>query len=155
MKRNLTFIYKIVLCFIMLGMGDRLFLLAQKCPDYYTNCGHEDDSFYLSAMSQGLNIHGRQKVSVLCVFLSGKENYISVCGEPGLGLLQFKILDYDTKTVLYNNAGDQFRQNIKVKVEVTTNIIIQVSAPAASFSSVEGNCAGLLIMYKGHYPLMW
>lgn len=121
---------------------------GQYCQNYGSKCDLIDNSYMKGSTSQGLKIANGQKVSAVSVFYEGNENYISVCGEFDVGLIQFKILNAETKEILYDNADDYYKQNISIQVEITTKVIIQLSAPNAKFSFTEGKCIGLLVAYK-------
>lgn len=122
------------------------FLVAQNCQNYGTKCDLTDNAYTKGSISQGLKIPNGQMVSVVCMFYEGKENYISVCGEFDVGLIHFQILNFATKEVLYDNTEDYNKQNINLQVNVTTKVIIQLSAPNVKYFT-EAKCIGLLIAY--------
>lgn len=146
MDGKITFIKKIIFFYFVILYS--AISLAQNCNDYGTNCGLINKSYAKGSISQGLKILSGQVISMVCVFYEGMENCISVCGEFETGEINFQILNYDTREQLYDNSDDHNRQNISLNVEVTTKVIIHLSAPNAKYSFSEGKCIGLLVAYK-------
>lgn len=145
MDSKITFIKKIIIYYFILCYS---FSMAQNCQNYGTKCDLIDNSYAKGSVSQGLKIAYGQMVSIVCMFYKGNENFISVCGEFDAGLIQFRILNFETKEVLYDNTDDNFKQNTSLWVEITVKAIIQLSAPNAKYSFTEDKCVGLLVAYK-------
>lgn len=146
MYKKIIFNRIIIICVLLMINTSKV--SAQNCLNYHANCDLTDNSYAVSSMSLGMKIVSGEKLIIMGLFYAGKANYISVCGESGIGKIQFKILDYETKKILYDNSEDNLAQRIAISIEVTAKVIIRISAPSAVYAGTETKCVGLLIAQK-------
>ena len=89
-----------------------------------------------------------RKVTINQVFYGDRTYQISVCGKGRLGKIQYRLLSDDgQRSVLYDNAVDNFQPLKLFEIQSTMKIIIEITAPHY-FDDETSECAGVKIAYK-------
>ena len=161
-----TFVKIFLLCLIP---AFSILLLAQRhenvakvtgsrpCADFHKKtCMHlPDEGFAYNAQSRsGLFTKGQQ-FSVKAIFFKRMDYHISVCTEDK-SLTNFIIKDARTEEILYNNAKDNYTEEVQISNENTRTIKIEITLAGTKESSEkkntikgrEGVCAGILIEHR-------
>jgi hypothetical protein len=121
---------------------------AQTCKDFENKCQSAPKGFKKSSLSRAFSMRKMKKIKLNTTLLGGNQYFISVCGKAKLGNMHIRIITDDNfKSVLYDNAADDFAANKQFEVEETTKISIEISAPQF-FTESESECAGIYIAYK-------
>ncbi len=125
-------------------------VLAQDCTGFHKyHCLYADYSFYYSKQSKSTLMSHGQTTSLNIVAYGGEEYYVGLCAHRKFGDLKMRILeDSEEKTVIYDNAQDDFAQNVTFINEKTRNLIIEVSVPEDKSDENNRRCVGILIEYK-------
>lgn len=139
------------LLFITLFLSP-LLSFAQDCTDYHQyHCMYADYTFFYSRQSKSALFRRGQTSELKIVAYSGEDYYIAVCAHRKFGDIQFKILeDNANKTLIYDNAEDEYAESLIFSNEVTRNLIIQVSVPDADIkeSADDRRCVGVVIEFR-------
>jgi len=89
-----------------------------------------------------------RKVVINQVLYGDRTYQISVCGKNRLGKIQFRLIsDDEQRTVLYDNAVDNFKQVKLFEINSTMKVVIEITAPHF-FEDGISECAGVKIYYK-------
>jgi len=123
--------------------------LSQECINYHKDfCPLPDYSFYYDQQSKGLDMFVGEKIRINIIFYASTDYYLSVCGHRKFKIIQFQIIDPDSKRILYDNAGEDYVDNIIIKNKNTRNLIVEVSIPR-ELNKVKKNddkkCVGILL----------
>lgn len=89
------------------------------------------------------------------VVFYGQKNYVlSFCASHHLYPLHFRLLDPDSREVLYDNASDKYLGSLEVGFDETKSLLIEVDVLAETATSKdqksEPGCMGLLIQYDNY-----
>ncbi len=127
-------------------------VMSQDCTGFHEyHCRYADYTFFYSKQSKStLMAHG-QTTSLNVVAYGGEEYYIGLCAHRKFGELKMRILeDNDARTVIYDNAQDEYTQSVTFINEKTRNLIIEVSVPETTSQSNENTrrCVGVLMEFK-------
>ena len=124
---------------------------GQDCTDYHQyHCLYADYTFFYSRQSKSALFRQGQTSELKIVAYSGEDYYIAVCAHRKFGDIQFRILeDNADKTVIYDNADDEFSESLTFSNEVTRNLIIQVTVPDTDVKgSNDRRCVGVVIQFR-------
>jgi hypothetical protein len=131
------------------------FSFAQDCTDYHQyHCIYADYTFFYSRQSKSALFRRGQTSELKIVAYSGEDYYVSVCAHRKFGNLRLKILeDNANKTLIYDNADNDYNESIIFSNEVTRNLIIQVSVPEADVKDInDRRCVGVVIQFRKTNP---
>ena len=121
---------------------------GQNCAGYDKKCASAPKEFKASTLSRSISLRKMRKVIVNQVFYGDRTYQISVCGKSKLGKIQYRVLsDDESRSVLYDNAVDNFKQMKFFEIQSTMKIIIEITAPHY-FDESTSECAGVKIYYK-------
>lgn len=105
---------------------------VRKCYSYeHDSCGLSDNIYYKvhNSSRSALFLVGQTSETPFTIY-NGRDYRISMCWDPILGnRLLFKILDGPTRSVLYDNANDEYNTDFEFTVARTSEIIIQITVP--------------------------
>ncbi len=139
MKKKLYFIVLLLLISIP--------LISQNCNSYYKKCTSVPIGFVESSSSRSFKIRKGKNVRFVLTAYGGREYFFSICAKSKVGDLQFRLIDPEKETVLYDNASEVLCDSKIIKVEFTQKIIIQVFAPNWKSNNLY-ECGGFRIAYK-------
>ncbi len=127
-------------------------LFSQDCTDYHEyHCIFGDYTFFYSKQSKSMLMRPGQKAQVKIIAYGGEDYYISVCANKKFGKLRFRIIeDNDDKTVIYDNAENNYQESIIFSNEVTKNLIVEIIVPEATSEKKarEYRCVGMVVMFR-------
>lgn len=133
---------------------------AQDCIDYHKKkCKRtqETTNYNLSPDSRSALLLKGQTSEFRLLIYQGKDYRITVCNDEILGTnIQFKIIDYDTNEVLYDNKDYNYVKEFEFTVLMSRTVKIIVTVPDDSNSTTVTNsgfrakptsmgCVGVLI----------
>ena len=123
---------------------------AQDCTGYHQyHCTYADYTFYYSRQSKSALFQQGQTSELNMVAYGGEDYYIGVCAHRKFGDLHFRILeDNDARTVIYDNADDEYSKSIIFSNEITRNLIIEVTVPQEKTTDMERRCVGVIIQFS-------
>ncbi|MBN2610609.1 MAG: hypothetical protein JXB00_03555 [Bacteroidales bacterium] len=124
---------------------------SQDCTDYHQyHCAYADYTFFYSRQSKSFLFRKGQTAEVQIVAYAGEEYYLSVCGARKLGTIRFRIISDDNdRTVLFDNAENEYQSSVSFVNEATSNLIIELStAEGSSKESKDTGCLGLVVQFK-------
>jgi hypothetical protein len=124
---------------------------GQDCTDYHQyHCLYADYTFFYSRQSKSALFKPGQTSDMKIVAYSGEDYYVSVCAHRKFGNIHLRILeDNVNKSVIYDNAQDNYSDFITFSNEVTRNLILEVSVPEGdSKESNERRCVGVVIQFR-------
>ena len=141
---------KSYIIFVLAFLSAIIGVSAQDCSDYHQyHCVYADYTFFYSRQSKSALMQRGQTSSLNMVAYGGEDYYIGVCAHRKLGEIQFKILeDNDARTVIYDNATDEYATSIVFSNENTRNLIIEVIVPDGSGNEKDRRCVGVLIQFR-------
>ncbi len=124
-----------------------------RCKRYHTlKCKyHTSDNFQYSGMSRSAEfVKGTTSQFKINVF-GGCDYRFAICYNKELGDVQFKILeDNKDKTLIFDNASENFRKEIILTTNGAKSLIIEVSIPNDGTDvqpESQRFCLGVLIEY--------
>jgi hypothetical protein len=124
---------------------------GQDCTDFHQyHCSYADYTFFYSRQSKSIQFRKGQSSEFQIIAYGGEDYYLAVCGSQKLGNIRFQIIeDNADRTVLYDNADNEYLESISFTNEVTRNMIIQLSVEEGSVkeSKITG-CAGMVIQFR-------
>jgi len=142
----------LILLFILSGLAFGQGLFAQDCTDYHQfHCPYADYTYYYSRQSKSALFERGQVSELRIVAYGGEEYYIAVCANRKWKNMRFRLLeDNDERTVLYDNAENEYAVEMKFKNNATRNLIIEVITPEPENPSDAGEhrCVGVVIMFR-------
>ncbi|OQA99124.1 MAG: hypothetical protein BWY22_00599 [Bacteroidetes bacterium ADurb.Bin217] len=133
---------------------------AQDCIDYHKKkCKRtqETTNYGISPDSRSALLLKGQTSEFRLLIYQGKDYRITVCNDEILGTnIQFKIIDYDTNEVLYDNKDYNYVKEFEFTVLMSRTVKIVVSVPDDSNTTAVNNsgfrakptsmgCVGVLI----------
>lgn len=151
---------KIIRIIILLGMCSLPGLIArsQECVTYHEvgDCIMDRNKAYkIYSQSRSAVISATDTVEFNIVFYGQKDYICSFCTHQKFYPVNFRLLDPDTREVLYDNKDDNYIESLGVGFDVTKTLIIQVNVLARKATPEEIkdylSCIGLLLQYK-NYP---
>jgi hypothetical protein len=124
---------------------------GQDCTDYHQyHCSYADYTFFYSRQSKSILFRKGQTSEIQFVTYGGEDYYLAVCGNRKLGNIRFRIIeDNADRTVLYDNADNEYLESINFTNEVTQNMIIELAvAEGAARDAKESGCVGVVIQFR-------
>src|SRR4030042_245065 len=147
LKRVLTFSLLVIPCYSF----------AQECVDYYRQGDCIMDvkkSFKIYSQSKGFMMSPQDSVDINIVLYGQKDYIFSFCTHAKLYPIRYRLIDPDTKEIIYDNISDNFIESIGIGFNITRNIIIRINilARRATEYDIEQKigCVGMLIKYKNY-----
>ena len=146
--------------FIIVGFVGVFSVSAQDCIDYHKKkckTAQETSNYTLSNDSRSALLLKGQTSEFRFLIYQGKDYRIRVCADEILGAnIQFKILDYDTNEVLYDNKDYSYVKEFEFTVLQSRTVKIVVAVPDDANSEKPKNsdfrakptsmgCVGVLI----------
>jgi len=138
------------LLFLLLAIG-----YGQDCTDFHQyHCTYADYTFFYSRQSKSIQFRKGQSSEIQIIAYAGEDYYLAACGSQKLGKIRFRIIeDNADRTILFDNADNEYLESICFTNEVSRNMIIQLSEAefSARTSGVIG-CVGVVIQLRktGH-----
>jgi hypothetical protein len=131
--------------------------LSQECSTYHEigDCIMDRNKAYrIYSQSRSAVISATDTIEFNIVFYGQKDYICSFCTHQKFYPVNFRLLDPDTRELLYDNKDDKYVESLGVGFDVTKNLIIQVNVLArkATPEEIKGylSCIGLLIQYKNY-----
>ena len=123
---------------------------SQDCTDYHQyHCPYGDYTFFYSRQSKSALFRQGQTSELALTVYGGEDYYVAVCAHRKFGKLRFRIMeDNDERTLVYDNADDDFAGSIIFSNDVTRNLIIEVTVPESTTSTIEKRCVGVVIQFR-------
>ncbi|NJK86687.1 MAG: hypothetical protein HC906_12680 [Bacteroidales bacterium] len=126
---------------------------SQDCTDYHQyQCTYADYSFFYSRQSKSFLTSKGQTTEIRIIAYEGEDYYVAVCGNKKFGKLQLRIIEDDAdKTVLYDNATNDYLESITFTNEATRNLILEVTVPSDQGTSKESKdlkCVGVVVQFR-------
>jgi len=108
---------------------------VRKCFNYQRDsCPTSQNIYYKihDASRSALFLKGQTSETPVTIY-NGRDYRISLCWDPVLGnKIIFKIIDDETKNILYDNATDGYSSDFEFTVARTSDIIIEVTVPGSN-----------------------
>ncbi|MBE9468585.1 MAG: hypothetical protein IMY72_09765 [Bacteroidetes bacterium] len=102
------------------------------CLDFQkNNCKYSENKYYQynEASRSALFIKGETSKMNFDIF-NGRDYRISICNDDDLGdTLEFKLIDFETDDVLYNNADNDYSKVFEFTVFETRTVYIKIFVP--------------------------
>jgi hypothetical protein len=131
---------------------------SQECATYHEvgDCIMDrNKEFKIYSQSRSAVISATDTVEFNIVFYGQKDYICSFCTHQKFYPVNFRLLDPETRGVLYDNKDDNYIESLGIGFDVTKTLTIQVNVLArkATPEEIKGylSCIGLLIQYK-NYP---
>lgn len=139
---------KILLLFLIVFTG--LSVYSQDCTGYHQyHCTYADYTFFYSRQSKSALFKRGQTSEMKIVTYGDEEYYIGICAHRKFGDVQFKILmDNDERTLIYDNAMDEYAKSVTFSNETTRNLIVEVSVPPSNKGEMDRRCVGVIVQFK-------
>ncbi len=145
----------IFLCFWFLSVP---LIWSQDCSTYHEvgDCIMDRNKEYkIYSQSRSAVISATDTVEFSVVFYGQKDYICSFCTHQKFYPVNFRLIDPDTREVLYDNKDDNYIESLGVGFDVSKTIVIQVNVLARKAKPEEIkdylSCIGLLLQYK-NYP---
>ena len=133
-------------------------LLAQDCVDYYRVVGFNMDrqkGYKIYSQSKSATISVKDTIEFNIVFYGLKDYVFSFCTRKDFYPIHFRLIDSNTRDILYDNANDKYIESLEVGFDTTKSLAIQINVLANNLNTVEQQndvgCIGLMIQYA-NYP---
>lgn len=129
-------------------------LYAQDCTDYHQyHCPYGDYTFFYSRQSKSMLFHPGQTSELEVVAYGGEDYYIAMCAHRKFGNLRLRILEGETRSVLYDNAQNEYSESIVLSNEKTRNLVLEISVPEGDKKHQnERRCVGVVIQFRESVP---
>jgi hypothetical protein len=131
---------------------------SQDCSTYHEvgDCIMDRNKNYkIYSQSRSAVISATDTVEFSIVFYGQKDYICSFCTHQKFYPVNFRLLDPETRQVLYDNKDDNYIESLGIGFDVTKTIIIQINVLARKAKPEEIkdylSCVGLLLQYK-NYP---
>jgi hypothetical protein len=146
---------KIILLIIFIS-GKSFFSYAQDCRKF------NESQFCWLPDAKGYNQYGKSRGAYVLirktyqyeVVLRDKNDYkIGVCTLPTYNPVQFRVIDKESKNVIYDNSTDGYKNNIGFSVEdKPITVIIEIAVLATDFKPKDNGdmrtCVGVQIFFR-------
>ncbi|HEC42569.1 MAG TPA: hypothetical protein ENI20_07045 [Bacteroides sp.] len=133
-------------------------VFSQDCVDYhrFARCKMDLQRGYKKySQSKSAAISELDTLEFNIVFYGQKDYIFSFCTRQDLYPINFRLLDPDSRTVLYDNANDRYIESLSIGFDATRSLIVQVTVFAGrdnkGGAEADAGCIGLLLQYK-NYP---
>lgn len=121
---------------------------SQNCTDFQKKCQSAPRDFKASSLSRAFSLKKMKKMAIKQTLFAGRQYHIAVCGKGRLGKIHVRVVaDNPERTVLYDNAADNFNTQKTFQIDNTIPIVIEISAPHF-FEDKIAECAGVSVSYK-------
>lgn len=124
---------------------------AQDCTDYHQyHCLYGDYTFFYSRQSKSTLFRKGQSSELKIVAYGGEDYYVAVCAHRKFGDIQFRILeDNEKRSLIYDNAKDNYSESIVLSNTITRNLIIEVNVPEGDGRNLsDRRCVGVVIEFR-------
>ncbi len=131
---------------------------SQECATYHEvgDCimdRNKEFRIYSQSRSAVISVTDTAEFSI--VFYGQKDYLCSFCTYQKFYPVNFRLLDPDTREVLYDNKDDNYIESLGIGFDITKTMIIQVNVLARKATPEEIkdylSCIGLLLQYR-NYP---
>lgn len=132
-------------------------LFSQNCNNYHkkftSDCrGSGDKEWIYYSQSKSALVEKDRTVTLRVIFYGENEYNLSLCTVNNLYPIHFKLIDVETKDVLFDNATDDYINIVQFGVEKTKSMDIEITAVGKlDVNETLDNkigCLGVLIMWK-------
>jgi hypothetical protein len=114
---------------------------------------NKEYKIYSQSISAAISVTDTIEFNI--VFYGQKDYICSFCTHRKFYPVNFRLIDPDTREILYDNKEDNFIESLGIGFDVSKTIIIQVIVLARKATPEEiqeyAGCIGLLLQYK-NYP---
>ena len=131
---------------------------SQECTTYHEigDCIMDRNKEYkIYSQSRSAVITPNDTIEFSIVFYGQKDYICSFCTHQKFYPVNFRLIDPDTREILYDNKEDNFIESLGIGFDVTRTMIIKVNVLARKATPEEiqeyAGCIGLLLQYK-NYP---
>jgi len=112
-----------------------------------------NDKYKIYVQPRNSEIDINDTLSYVVVFYGKRDYIISFCADLMYYPLNIRLLQYDTKKELYNNATDKYCVTFNIEFYNTQNLILEVSLLADKtgkerIKKKDKICIGLIMQYK-------
>ena len=124
---------------------------SQDCNGFHQyHCSYADYTFFYSRQSKSIQFRKGQSSEIQIIAYGEEEYYLAVCGSQKLGKIRFRIIeDSPDRTVLFDNANNDYLRSVNFTNEVSRNLIIQLSVPSGSKrESKKTGCVGVVVQLR-------
>lgn len=141
----------IVIAFVLIGIQGK----AQRCSDFHKT------SACLAKPVEGFKLYGQSRSAFLEInkpfeykfVLYGNKDFILVlCTEYRYSPIHFRLIDEETKEVIYDNSAENYVESIGFTNENTRKVILEVTLLAERIKPEDGSdtraCAGFNIQWR-------
>jgi len=132
-------------------------LLAQDCVDYYrvVCCNIDRQKGYkIYSQSKSAAISVNDTIEFNIVFYGFKDYVSSFCTQKDFYPIHFRLIDPNTRDILYDNTNDKHIKSLEVGFGTTKSLAIQINLLANNINTIELQndlgCIGLLIQYANY-----
>lgn len=148
-----NYIIKSIISLLLFLIGGNL--VAQDCSDFHlrtrSDCAEFTYGEYkIYGQSKSALVELNNMVSLQVIFYGGKDYAISFCSDKKLYPIHFRLIEAETRKVIYDNEEDDYIPGVKFGVNDTKAIIIEATALGKSKKSYEPvvGCLGIRINWK-------
>lgn len=135
----------ICLFIVMCSFSD---VFGQNCKGFQKRCSSPPKNFKSSSLSRSVTMRKMRKIVVNQIFYGDRTYHISVCGKNKLGKIHYRLIaDDEQRSILYDNAIDNFKPDNVFEIQSTMKVIIELTAPHY-FEDGSAECAGISVSYK-------
>jgi hypothetical protein len=126
-------------------------VMGQDCTDYHQyHCTYGDYTFFYSRQSKSALFKRGQTSQLKIIAYGGEDYYVAVCAHRKFGELHLRILeDTPEKTVIYDNAKDDYSSSVIFSNQVTRTLIVEVTVPTEDEDpGKDRRCVGVVIQFR-------
>lgn len=132
-------------------------LFSQNCNNYHkkftSDCrGAGDKEWIYYSQSKSALVEKDRAVTLRVIFYGDNEYSLSLCTVSNLYPIHFKLIDVETKEVLFDNSTDDYINIVQFGVENTKSMDIEITAIGKLDldETIESRigCLGVLIMWR-------
>lgn len=142
---------KIIPSFLLVLFFATTLAYSQDCTGYQEyHCLYADYTFFYSRQSKSALFQHGQISDLKIIAYGGEDYYIAVCAHKKFGNVHFRILeDNPGRKVIYDNADDNYINNVTFSNDVTRNLIVEVSVVGGDpKESSDRRCVGVVIEFR-------
>ena len=150
-----TIKYKILIILIVITSFFSQQAFSQLCANYHKSkaCAPRD--------IRGFQPYGQSKSGMLDInkpfeykmVLYGERDYIfTICTETGYSPVHFKIMNAQSKAILYDNAEDEYLESVGFSNEYTQSVIVEITILAEKIEPEDAYdsraCIGINVYWR-------
>ncbi|TLX74046.1 hypothetical protein E9993_13170 [Labilibacter sediminis] len=124
-----------------------IYAQAQSCNDVFDFCPPTNKLFNKQAFARSYKIKPNQKLQLIQVFYGGTAYHINLCKEEFLGDFRVRILDFNTKKVLWDNIDDHFSTSISISFGSSQRIFLEITPQNPENFRGISRCLGIVVRY--------